>query len=393
VKNFGCQSSDYAGFVSGSIALVLRGTCDFFTKATTAVNAGAAGLLIYNDVKGLMVGTLGKPMPIPVLALTQELGLNLKNEFPPPSVKMIVNSLNFIAYTSNVIATNPVGNFQNRRIIVGSHLDSVEEGPGINDNGSGSAVNLQLAVGMFNNETFVGKVQNQVQFAWWGAEELGKLGSIYYVDSLTPAQKKNISLNLNFDMLGSPNFYRAIYDGAGANSTIKRACITIMTAFIDFFNKQKLPWDLTPFDGRSDYFGFINNDIPAGGLASGAEKLKSMEQRTTYGGLANCPYDPCYHNKCDTYENIDFPGLMSMANASAYVVGLFASQPNLPVYLNGNSATEHSPRRNTIIGSYLPREIHTKIDAHNDRVIHTFGGGFDRIPENEKSIEKFGHFR
>ena len=101
---------------------------------------------------------------------------------------------------------------------VGAHLDSVDEGAGINDNGSGSATILEVA------EELAGvQPENGIRFFWWGAEEAGLFGSQYYVDSLSQGQLKKLSAYLNFDMLASPNFANFIYDGDGSTSRPRRA--------------------------------------------------------------------------------------------------------------------------------------------------------------------------
>ena len=90
-------------------------------------------------------------------------------------------------------------------VMAGAHLDSVDAGPGINDNGSGSAALLETALQMAKV-----KPVNTVRFAWWAAEEAGLLGSAAYVDGLSQAEKDKIALYMNYDMVGSPN---GILDG------------------------------------------------------------------------------------------------------------------------------------------------------------------------------------
>ncbi len=159
---------------------------------------------------------------------------------------------------------------------------------------------------------------NQIKFAWWAAEEEGLLGSTHYVDSLSAAQLANISCNLNFDMLGSPNPIRAIYDGNDAeDASIRNASTVITNMFAQYFDSNQLGWELTAFDGRSDYGPFIASGIPAGGLFTGAEEIKTVEQRLKYGGLAEAAYDPCYHLYCDTVPNIDRTVLLQNAQNAA----------------------------------------------------------------------------
>jgi len=146
--------------------------------------------------------------------------------------------------------------------------------------------------------------RNQVRFIWFSAEESGLLGSEYYVSQLTNNQIKRISVMLNFDMIGSPNFVRFVYDGdgSGTGTVGPNGSDVIEDVFLDYFASQNLPNEPTAFDGRSDYGPFIDVGIPAGGLFTGAEGLKTVAQVGIYGGLAGVQYDPCYHLACDTFK-------------------------------------------------------------------------------------------
>jgi Zn-dependent M28 family amino/carboxypeptidase len=167
---------------------------------------------------------------------------------------------------------------------------------------------------------------NQVRFAFWGAEEAGLWGSQRYVDSLSGQQLKRIALNLNFDMVGSPNFVRFVYDGDGSTfgSDGPSGSGTIEDAFNDYFASQGLASEPTQFDGRSDYDAFINAGIPAGGLFTGAEGVKTAAQAAVYGGTAGLAYDPCYHQACDTIKNLSSTALDQMSDAAAHATLLFA---------------------------------------------------------------------
>ncbi len=206
--------------------------------------------------------------------------------------------------TRNVIAELP-GRDNDNVILVGAHLDSVNAGPGINDNGSGSAAILETAIQMAKV-----KPRNTVRFAWWSAEESNLIGSTRYVDSLSQAELDRIALNLNFDMVGSPNFVRFVYDGDNSAFPVGPGAAlgppgsgAIEALFHEYFASQGLASAETPFSGRSDYGPFIAKGIPAGGLFTGAEGIKTAAQAATYGGTADIAYDPCYHAACDTYAN------------------------------------------------------------------------------------------
>jgi Zn-dependent M28 family amino/carboxypeptidase len=218
--------------------------------------------------------------------------------------------------SANVLAQTPGGR-TDRVVVVGAHLDSVPEGPGINDNGSGSAMILELALQMARENI---EPRNAVRFAFWGSEEFGLLGAEHYVNNLSSREIKDIALNLNFDMVASPNYVRFVYDGdAGPGGSG-----VIEDVFLEWFGSQGLLVEPTAFDGRSDYGPFIAVVIPAGGLFTGAEGIKTAEQQAIYGGTAGEQYDPCYHLACDTFANVNQEALDQMADAAAHALVQFA---------------------------------------------------------------------
>jgi Zn-dependent M28 family amino/carboxypeptidase len=208
-------------------------------------------------------------------------------------------------------------------LVVGSHLDSAS--PGINDNGSGSATILEVAEEL--SELGI-ETRNRIRFAFWAAEESGLFGSQHYVDSLSEAELDNIELNLNFDMVGSPNYVRFVYDGDGSDTGIAgpKGSARIEDVFVNYFARQGLETDPTPFSGRSDYGPFIAVGIPAGGLFSGAEGIKTEDQEAIYGGEAGVPYDPCYHEACDTIDNPSRQAIDEMSDGVAHSVLRFATR-------------------------------------------------------------------
>lgn len=313
-----CEATDFtgtSGWNAGDIALVQRGTCPYVQKAQLAQEAGAAGLILYNegnspdrlDVPGnLPLGAEGIHIPGvgTSFAVGQEF-FDLYQTNPPGSVtaRVETNLAEDRIPTRNVIAETPGGD-PDRVVVVGAHLDSVPAGPGINDNGSGSGTILEIAevYAAQNREP-----RNKLRFIWFGAEELGLLGSAHYVESLSDAEKQDIIGMLNFDMLGSPNFVRFVYDGDGSAGLVGGAGPPgsgyIEGVFLEYFAAVGLVTDPTAFDGRSDYGPFIADgvDIPAGGLFSGAEAPKTQAQVDRYGGLLGAQLDPCYHAACDTF--------------------------------------------------------------------------------------------
>ena len=331
----GCQSSDYNGMPAGAIALVQRGTCTFAQKFKLANRSGAGGLILFNE------GQPGRTVPlwfdvtgivVPSMAATYDtaeaLANGVENGLTGLSARFKIDWRPGTYPTRNVIAETASGD-PNNVIVVGGHLDSVGVGAGINDNGSGSAGILEIA------EQLSGvALRNKIRFIWFSAEESGLLGSEAYVASLPPSERSKISAMLNFDMIGSPNFVRFVYDGDLSDSEppaggAPAGSAEIEDMFLDYFASQGLATKPTAFDGRSDYGPFIEAGIPAGGLFTGAEGIKTAEERTVFGGTAGQQYDPCYHLGCDGLSNLSTLALEQMADATAHAtITLAQSNPS-----------------------------------------------------------------
>ncbi|MEI5585319.1 MULTISPECIES: M20/M25/M40 family metallo-hydrolase [unclassified Agromyces] len=327
----GCESSDFTGFPAGNIALIQRGSCDFAVKAANALAAQASAVIIFNqgnvvpgdDRLGLFGGTLGSIISeeLPVVSAPFALGEQWVNT-PGLVISLNVQITVEEVATENLLADTAEGR-TDRTVVVGGHLDSVAEGPGINDNGSGIAAILETAIQMQELDI---EPENRVRFAFWSGEEDGLIGSSYYVSQLTPREIKGHALNLNFDMIGSPNPVNFVYDGDGDALGLSgpNGSGVIEDVFLDFFEAEGEPTEPTDFDGRSDYFGFIEAGIPAGGLFTGAEGIKTAEQAARFGGTAGIAYDPCYHAACDTIANLDLDTLGLMSDAVAHSTLTFA---------------------------------------------------------------------
>jgi Zn-dependent M28 family amino/carboxypeptidase len=324
----GCEAADFAGFPVGDIALIQRGSCDFAVKAANAEDAGASAVVIFNqgnvnpddDRFGVVFGTLGGPgVTIPVVGTSFDIGAALVAT-EGLVLRVALETHDELVETFNLLAST--SGRTDRTVLVGAHLDSVGEGPGINDNGSGSAAILETALQIAELGI---EPTNRITFAWWSGEEDGLIGSDYYVSQLSKKQLKDISVNLNFDMVASPNPVRFVYDGDGGafGTEGPNGSSVVENVFLDYFASQGLATEPTAFDGRSDYFGFIENGIPAGGLFTGAEGIKSAEEAATYGGTAGVAYDPCYHQACDDIDNLDVTVLEQMADAIAHAVLTF----------------------------------------------------------------------
>ncbi|NDU75760.1 M28 family peptidase [Actinomadura sp. DSM 109109] len=320
----GCEAGDFTGFRKGSIALLQRGTCTFATKAARARAAGAAAVVIFNrpGEKGPLNGTLSRPVAVPVVGPSHAVGAALVKAARKGGLQLRVrtDTVHGRRTSANVIADTRQGNAGNV-VVAGAHLDSVPAGPGINDNGTGAAVLLAVAARIQR----LGRdgLRNRVRFAWWGAEEEGMRGSEHYVRSLPVEERERIALNLNFDMLGSPNGVRGVYDGdhstrAGVRAPAGSGAIERM--FRQYFRGRRMPVAESRFNGRSDYAPFIERGIPAGGMDTGAEGVKTAAEARVFGGKAGMAYDPCYHAKCDRLKNVNLRFLDGNADGVAHVV-------------------------------------------------------------------------
>jgi Zn-dependent M28 family amino/carboxypeptidase len=323
----GCAESDYDGMqVKGAVVLVDRGTCPFGQKQAAAAARGAVALIVANNEEGDMGGTLGEDtkVTIPVVSVSKDDGAKLRANPGPTTIKL--NAGVRVEHTHNVIAQTKTGSTHDV-VMAGAHLDSVPEGPGINDNGSGTAAVLETAVQLGSSPD----VKNAVRFAFWGGEELGLKGSNAYIEGLDVEALKDIALYLNFDMLGSPNPGYFTYDGdqsaPPSNDGVPRVpegsagIERMLVAYLKAAGKQA---EDTNFDGRSDYDGFTRAGIPAGGLFSGAEEVKNAEQAKLWGGDADKPFDPNYHQSTDTLDHIDRTSLDIHGRGVAYAIGLYA---------------------------------------------------------------------
>jgi Zn-dependent M28 family amino/carboxypeptidase len=327
----GCEAADFGGFPSGAVALVQRGTCVFQDKVDNAVAAGAVAVLVFNegqpDRQGLFGGTLSEDSPedVPALALTYEVGgqLAVLAGESAVDVQVVTDVTREQIPTVNTIvdtegATEDV-------IVVGAHLDSVTAGPGINDNGSGVGLVLELARALAASGE---STNHRIRFVFWGAEELGLLGSLAYIREIDDAAHSAILSNLNFDMIASPNPVPFVYDGDGSDmgDAGPSGSDAIEDLFLQWFADHDIASQPTAFDGRSDYGPFIWTGIPAGGLFTGAEAQMSASQAALYNGTAGEAYDACYHQSCDTRDNIDPSVYDAMGNAAASVMMSLADQ-------------------------------------------------------------------
>lgn len=337
-SNSACEPEDFANFKPGDIALIQRGSCSFNSKVEHAKKAGALAVIIFNEGNEGRTELFSSRLDelsadFPVLSARYSVGEKLYNQKASgPTANRIsikINISNSARTVQNIIAETAEGN-NNRVVVVGAHLDSVGSGPGINDNGSGSAAILEIAE---QYSALKLKPLNKLRFIWFGAEEFGLVGSEFYVDSLNASEREKIMAMLNFDMLGSPNYARFVYDGDNSGRTELNAVegpagsALIEKIFLDYFAHNNMATHPTAFNGRSDYGPFIRVGIPAGGLFSGAEEIKSPRMAEIYGGKAYEPFDPCYHRRCDNLEGTEglaLKSLSELSQAAAHAVATIA---------------------------------------------------------------------
>ena len=171
---------------------------------------------------------------------------------------------------------------------------------------------------------------NTLRFAWWAGEEQGLVGSADYVEGLSQAERDRIALYMNYDMVGSPNYIFMVYDAdestfeAPVGVPIRPARTEIEDVYERYYTAIGEPYDDTEFSGRSDYEAFILAGIPSSGLFTGAEEIKTEEQEAIWGGTAGEQFDPCYHEACDTYENVDLHALEVNSDLIAFAMLTFA---------------------------------------------------------------------
>ena len=307
----GCETTDFENplFEPGKIALIQRVFCTYRVKVENAIAAGAAGVIIFNEGNtperiNLQGGTLqlGAPVSIPVVITDFRVGNELYQKLAgtdPVNVHVSTNAEYLKTTTANIFAETE--GRPDHVVMVGAHLDSVEEGPGINDNGSGIATLLEIAKGMQRLHIHP---RNQICFAFWGAEEAGQAGSNQYVNNLSDADAAKIALYLNADMLGSPNFVPSVYEPDFSINIGTRnppftmpqpadGSIEIRRVLVDYFESVGPSPKLLAIDRRSDYDAFLFAGIPFAAITSGFDGSgnKTAEEAANFGGTAGQPYD------------------------------------------------------------------------------------------------------
>ena len=345
----GCAAGDFPASVSGHPVLIQRGTCNFGVKVQNAEAAGATGVIIFNegntipDRTGLLVGSIvdanGNPFipTIPVAFTTFAIGQDLYNQIQggtPPTVSIEIKAISKPNTDDwNVIAESKGGN-KNHVLVVDAHLDAIY-GAGILDNATGSAAILDIAQQMKNVNPL-----NKVRFIWFGGEELGLLGSEYYVNNLTKTQASHIGYDLDADVFGTPNYIIGILDPAAPDffsrivpatfpNRVYKASQVSRDQSVDFFDAAGFNHEFLSPNG-TDAFSFNAIGIPASGLLTGQDCCKSQEEVDLFGGLlgnyegnlgtfdGGCVDLP--FRWCDNIDNVDPDNFELMSKAFANTV-------------------------------------------------------------------------
>ncbi|CAL9731721.1 hypothetical protein MOUN0_M03906 [Monosporozyma unispora] len=324
IPNLGCSDADYdavksfepfASYHGDKIALIERGVCPFGTKSELAGKHGFKAVVVYDnepDNPDGLHGTLGEPTKhtVSTIGVPYDVGQELIDNIildKEYSLFFAMDSFVKKIKTKNIIADTKHGDPENI-VALGAHSDSVEEGPGINDDGSGTISLLHVAKQLTHY-----KIKNKVRFAWWAAEEEGLLGSNFYAYNLTQEDNANIRVFMDYDMMASPNYEYEIYDANNVDNP--KGSEELKNLYINYYKSKGLNYTLVPFDGRSDYVGFIENGIPAGGIAAGAEKKNVFN-----GGVL----DVCYHLLCDDVHNLSWEAFMVNTKLIAHSVATYA---------------------------------------------------------------------
>jgi len=321
----GCEPDDLSGFPEGDVALLEPGPCLRREQVVNAQNAGASAVVFpYPDTEA------GRPLrptllypdgiEVPALAVTPDVGDALAPDAgEPPTVLIRVGATSRWDEAESVIAETPSGD-PARIVMLGAHLDSVMDGPGINDNGSGVAMLLEVARWLASREAGA-----TVRFAFWAGEEEGLYGSRDYVQALPAEEREAMLAHLNLDMVGSPNFVRYVLADAPLDPSAAGGNEMIRDLFTGYFSDRGLDVEPIETHGGADHGPFAAEGIPVGGLFSGSADPKSSDQAEAYGGEAGQPMDACYHQACDTIRNVSDVALEQLSGALVYVLTELAS--------------------------------------------------------------------
>ena len=320
-----CDPDGYAGVPAGGVALVqISDACDVGVQLVFATLMPLGGLLMISEggpgapPEHIDPGDIPFEYQMATLTMSADAGAELWTLAQSDTVTVSITTgwTSGEVETTNVLAELP-GASSDEVVMVGAHLDSVPAGPGINDNGSGVAAVLELAEELAATGV---TPRRTIRFGFWAAEEIGLVGSTRYVEGLSPDEQDRIVAYLNLDMIGSPNWIRAVYDPieAAIPENVPPGSQAITDVFEAHFAALGLPTVPIWTNGRSDDASFSEAGIPVGGLMSGIED-KTPAEAALFGGTAGEPADPCYHQACDRVSNVDLGIATELAQTFADV--------------------------------------------------------------------------
>lgn len=326
----GCPQADWADVPTGAVVLVQPGPCFRRDVVVKAQQAGAVAIVTsYAEWSrgAVLRPTLLTPsdIRIPALGVPHEVGIALADAATRGLEVHVATHTTVEMRTSFNVIGETSGGDPDHVLMLGGHLDSAVDGPGINDNGSGTMTILEIARRLASLEggpATGGEGTWKVRVALWTGEEIGLLGSGAYVQD-GETDVGSIEAYLNFDMLGSSNGVRFIYDGAATSRAEASGALT--TLFASAFDRAGLAWATIAVGGAGDHASFDQVAVPTGGLFSGANERKTADEAAQFGGAAGAPNDACYHLPCDTVDNLNEELLEEMARGAAWVVGALAS--------------------------------------------------------------------
>ncbi|OAA55188.1 aminopeptidase Y [Cordyceps fumosorosea ARSEF 2679] len=288
--------------VAGKILLFQYAVCNAtYTHIRLAKQNGASAVVFYNNVPTTprAQNPRGLDLALPSGVVPQAVGEDWIARLAAGEdldVTLIIDAFSEQRKSWNVISETKLGNPDNV-VMMGAHLDSVQAGPGINDDGSGSAALLEIATSFQKYTGF----KNKVRFAWWGTEELGKIGSLYYVAQLSEAERDKIKFYFNYDMIASLYPDLVVYADNEAHQYGARHLLEYLESAGAAVRPAK-------FGTGSDYVSFLQVGIPSSGLFTGSQ----------------AQFDPCYHQRCDTLDNINWDVYEKTARSAAYAAAKLA---------------------------------------------------------------------
>lgn len=327
----GCELADWDGFPRGAIALVQRGSCSFSQKISHATFTGASAVFLFNEgqpdrIEPFAIQLGPTVSAIPVFAVRYGRGEEVVRHVRSGATvraHIVAEAAVATVQDDNIVAEWP-GSQGDLVVMIGAHLDSVPNGPGINDDGSGAAAVVEIA----RQVARLGlRPRHTLRFALWGAEEIAGLGAQAYLDDLSPTDRFRILAYLNFDMIASMNPMRDVYPAQYAPDGSDE----ISALFGRWFTARRAPYEETTIIGGLDSDTFEWLGIPTGGLFTGHNMVMTAAQAARYQGVADAPMDPCYHRACDTIANIHWPILTEMAEAAAHATWSLANDDLLAV--------------------------------------------------------------